>query len=103
LNLFTNGIYLRMLNPDQKISRINDRFLASMLGNEMVIMDTINGNYIGLNVVSSTIWNHLEHELTITELISKLLAEYEVDPSACEEETLYCLNKMVEQGLVAAT
>ena len=103
MNLFINGIYLRMLNPDQKICRTKDRFLASMLGNEMVMMDTINGNYIGLNAVSCTIWNHLEHELTVTELISKLLAEYEVDLSACEQETLYCLNKMVEQGLVATT
>lgn len=91
-----------MLNINQKISRTNDRFLASMLGNEMVMMDTINGNYIGLNEVSSAIWNYLEHELTVAEVISNLLSEYEVDRSACEQETLYCLNKMIEQGLLSA-
>ncbi|WP_254070820.1 PqqD family peptide modification chaperone [Pedobacter sp. L105] len=82
--------------------RTSDRFLASTLGNEIVMMDTLNGNYIGLNEVSSSIWNYLEIEQTIEELILKLLSDFEVNLDGCVQETLQCLDKMLTQGLLSA-
>lgn len=91
-----------MLDLTSKIVRNSDRFLSSMLGNEIVMMDTQNGAYIGLNDVSSTIWNYLENELTAEELVVRLLNEYAVERTDCEQQTLECLNKMEEQGIISA-
>lgn len=91
-----------MLDLTSKIVRNNDRFLSSMLGNEIVMMDTQNGAYIGLNDVSSTIWNYLENELTAEELIVRLLDEYDIERTDCEQQTLECLKKMEEQGIISA-
>jgi hypothetical protein len=90
-----------MLDLTSKIVRNNDRFLSSMLENEIVMMDTQNGAYIGLNDVSSTIWNYLENELTAGELVDRLLDDYDVNRTDCELQTLECLNKMESQGIIS--
>lgn len=91
-----------MLDLTSKIIRNNDRFLSSMLENEIVMMDTQNGAYIGLNDVSSTIWNYLENELTAEDLVIRLLEDYHVNRTDCELQTMECLNKMEEQGIISA-
>lgn len=91
-----------MLDLTSKIIRNNDRFLSSMLENEIVMMDTQNGAYIGLNDVSSTIWNYLENELTAEDLVIRLLEDYHVSRTDCELQTMECLNKMEEQGIISA-
>ncbi|EDM37299.1 hypothetical protein PBAL39_09156 [Pedobacter sp. BAL39] len=91
-----------MLDLTSKIVRNTDSFLLSALGNEIVMMDTRNGKYIGLNQVSSDIWNYLEKGLSATELIDRLVSEYEVERGECESQTLECLNKMEQQGLISA-
>lgn len=90
-----------MLDLTSKIVRNSDRFLSSMLGNEIVMMDTQNGAYIGLNDVSSTIWNYLENEFTAEELVVRLLDEYDVERADCEQQTLECLKKMEAQGIIS--
>jgi hypothetical protein len=89
-----------MLNLTSKFVRNKDKFLASALGNEIVMMNTTNGTYIGLNEVSSNIWNYLESELTGEDIINKLLNEYDVTRENCEIQTLDCLHKMEQQGII---
>jgi len=89
-----------MLTLTSKITRNQDKFLASALGNEIVMMNTSNGTYIGLNEVSSNIWNYLESELTSEDIVNKLLNEYDVTRENCEIQTLDCLHKMEEQGII---
>jgi hypothetical protein len=89
-----------MLTLTSKIIRNQDKFLASALGNEIVMMNTSNGTYIGLNEVSSNIWNYLESELTSEDIVNKLLNEYDVTRENCEIQTLDCLHKMEEQGII---
>ena len=90
-----------MLDLTSKIVRNKDRFLSSVLENEIVMMDTLNGTYIGLNDVSTTIWNYLENELTAEDLVMRLLEDYHVNRTECELQTLECLNKMEAQGIIS--
>lgn len=89
-----------MLTLTTKIIGAKDKFLSSALGNEIVMMDLANGNYFGLNEASSNIWNYLATEQTPAEIIDQLLNTYNVTREDCESETLACLNKMMEQGLI---
>ncbi len=89
-----------MLNITSKIIRNSDKFLSSTLGNEIVMMNTVNGTYIGLNEVSSNIWNYLENERTAGEIIDLLLNDYDVSRENCEPQTIECLTKMEKQGII---
>lgn len=64
------------------------------------MMNTTNGTYIGLNEVSSNIWNYLENEHTAAEIIEHLLNDYDVSRENCEPQTMDCLNKMEKQGII---
>ena len=64
-----------MITPQSIISRNDNDFLVSELGNEMVMMNTATGDYLGLNEVSSDIWKLLEQTTTPETIISILILE----------------------------
>ena len=91
-----------MITLQTTIKRNNEDFLCSKLGAELVMMNLKTGDYLGLNEVSSDIWDLLKQPVTAQEIINGLLQQYEVSKEACEQQTLDCLNKMAEQGMVSA-
>ena len=66
----------------------------------MVILNLDSGIYFGLNPVGATIWNFIQSEHTLEELIAHLLNEYQVDRARCEAEVMSLLQKMNSQGLI---
>jgi len=92
-----------MINLQSVLQRNDTNFLASALGNETVMMNMKTGDYLGLNEVSSDIWKLLQHPLTPEDIINTLLQRYEVSREDCESQTLSCLSKMAEQGMISIT
>ena len=91
-----------MIQLHSTIKRNNEDFLCSKLGAELVMMNLKTGDYLGLNEVSSDIWDLLKEPRTAEEVVNGLLQQYEVTKEDCEQQTLECLNKMAEQGMVSA-
>lgn len=89
-----------MITLQSLIKRNEAGFLVSELGNEIVMMNTRTGDYIGLNEVSADIWKLLEQPVKTEDLISNLTKRYEVDKEICETETIACLNNMLTQNLI---
>lgn len=90
-----------MLTIHTTIKRNNEDFLSSKLGNELVMMNTKTGDYLGLNQVSNDIWELIQQPCTAEDIINGLLQQYEVSKEDCEKQTLECLNKMMEQGMIS--
>ena len=90
-----------MITLQTTIKRNNEDFLCSKLGAELVMMNLKTGDYLGLNEVSSDIWDLLKQPSTPENVINGLLQQYEVSQDDCEKQTLECLNKMVEQGMIS--
>jgi len=82
------------------LTKNEEKFLASDLGDEMVMMDLESGNYIGLNEVGKDIWLHITGETTVSELIAKLVEEYEVTAEECEKDVMEYLEGMLEKRMV---
>src|SRR4051812_46076177 len=78
----------------------NKRSAACDLDGEMVILNLDSGIYFGLNPVGATIWNYIQSERSLDEIIGYLLLEYKVDRVRCEAEVRSLLQKMISQGLV---
>lgn len=91
-----------MITPQTQIERINDGFLVSELGNDLVMMNTETGDYIGLNEVAADIWKLIEQPRKTDEIIASLQQQYDVPAADCEAQTLACLDKMLKQGLIKA-
>ncbi|MGB0525420.1 MAG: lasso peptide biosynthesis PqqD family chaperone [Flammeovirgaceae bacterium] len=88
------------LTGDTILERNEAKFLSSDLGDEVVMMNLENGNYIGLNEVGGDIWKFMESPIKISELINKLIETYDVNPQECEADVMSYLEKMLEKGLV---
>ena len=66
------------LSEETIIQRNETKFLASALGAEIVMMNTDNGDYIGVNSVGSDVWNLLIEPIRIDDLIKKITELYDV-------------------------
>jgi len=88
------------ITPDTIIQRNESRFLASALGDETVMMDIENGDYLGINSVGTDIWELLKHPVTVKDLFNQIADLYEVSETQLTSEVNSFLQKMLEQNML---
>jgi len=79
---------------------LNQELLQSEIDGETIMMSIDNGKYYGLNTVASRIWEIIKDEPLFSELIEKLVEEYEIEQKQCEAETQEFLSKLIENKLI---
>jgi hypothetical protein len=82
------------------IQRNETKFLASALGEEIVMMNTDNGDYIGVNNVGSDIWNLLNEPMNIEQLVDKVVGIYEVGAEDAKKEVDEFVARMLKQDMI---
>ena len=70
------------------------------LAGDKVMIDFESGKYFLLKGVGNDIWDYLQKETTASEIVDKLLAEYDVEPEICETQVLDFLAKMEAFGFI---
>lgn len=79
----------------------NPELLAVDMDGETVMMDMETGNYFGINAVGSHIWEALENENKVGDIIETVNSHFEVQgEDTVEADVLAFLGDMVEQELV---
>lgn len=73
------------------------------LAGEKVMIDFESGKYFLLKGVANDIWDFLENPITVSEIINKLLAEYEIDEATCSESVFTFLQQLLEYNFVEVT
>jgi len=87
------------LRLDTRLKRSSEPLQAG-LDDEVVMMSVEKGKYYGLDPVGARIWGLLENPILVSELIERLVEEYEVEQQTCESETLEFLTSLLEEDLV---
>ncbi len=64
------------------------------LAGEKVMVDYDNGKYFLIKGVGNDIWEMIQDEITPSEIIEKLLSEYDVSREECEKSVMEFLEKM---------
>jgi hypothetical protein len=85
------------------IERNESKFLASPLGEEIVMMNMDNGNYIGVNNVGSDIWNMIDGPITVEELSRRVLEVYDISEDQLSSELEAFLQRMLKQQMITIT
>lgn len=88
------------LAENSLIQRNETKFLASALGEEIVMMNTDNGDYIGVNSVGSDIWNLLTEPMTVNQLTDKITELYEVGADDAKKEVDEFVARMLKQDMI---
>jgi hypothetical protein len=81
--------------------RNEGNFLISQLGQELVLMDTKTGDYLGVNAVGTHIWNLLAESKSISELVVDLTSRFEVTEAQCQAEVQSFLNDLEKRKMVS--
>jgi hypothetical protein len=77
--------------------------IVTNMGGEKVMLNVQKGKYYNLGEVGGAVWDLIEKRLTVGELVSTLVSEYEVEPCQCEEQVISFLEALLVEGLVAVT
>ena len=87
--------------------RINKEFVLREIAGDYIIIPTgttvleFNG-LITVNEVGVTIWNMLQEEVTMDELVQGVLAEYEVEEEVARKDIQEFLGELVKGGILEA-
>ncbi|MGL4739497.1 MAG: PqqD family peptide modification chaperone [Sarcina sp.] len=88
-----------MLNDKCYIERCKDIECVDIDG-EVAMMNIKFGKYYVLNEVASDIWNFIDSEKNIDEIIQYLTSIYNVDYDVCKNESVSCLEILEENNLI---
>jgi hypothetical protein len=81
------------------VQRNEAKFLANKLGDELVMMNMENGDFITMNKVGADIWELTNEPIEVNELIAKLLDLYNTNDIQCKRETMDFLNNSAVQNI----
>ena len=74
--------------------------IESEIDREIVALNIDSGVCYGLNSVGSRIWGLLAKPLSISEICSILVTEYDVERDACEHDVVDLIEHLLTEGLV---
>ncbi|OCZ49469.1 lasso peptide biosynthesis PqqD family chaperone [Dehalobacter sp. TeCB1] len=89
----------KKINLESYVVRPNDLPTTEVSG-EIVMMNLEKGQYLALDSVGSRIWELLEEEQAVKDIIKRLIDEYEVEEQTCQEHVLEFMNRLYEEGLL---
>lgn len=84
---------------ESKIAQMQGNIVSDMDG-EKVMLNIENGNYYNLGELGGDIWGMMKKPIEVRSIIMKILSEYEVEESECEEQVISYVNKLYSEGLI---
>jgi len=85
--------------PDVEI-RWHSQQVSAEIDGEVVVMDVVEGKYIGFNDIASAVWRGLESSPTVAALCAELVRDFEGDPEAIRKDVMELLTRLDELGLI---
>lgn len=78
------------------IKKIGNAYMILPLSDHNISVDVV----LRTNEVGALIYNELENEATLDDIVSKIMSEYSVEKEKCESDVLSFINQMKEKGLI---
>jgi hypothetical protein len=88
-----------LFDPKAVVRRIDEQVHCALEGS-VVVMTLADGKYFELNPIAARIWDELAEPIAISELIDRLLRDYDVDADTCQREVNAWLGEMRTLGLL---
>lgn len=76
------------------------RQVACEFNEEVVLLHLDNARYFGLRDVGAAIWSSLGEPRSIAGICDDILAQFDVDPTACRADVIKFLTSLQDVGLI---
>jgi ubiquitin C-terminal hydrolase len=74
--------------------------IASDMGGEKVMLSVNSGKYYNFGEIGGEIWDMINQKITVNQVISTLISNYEIDQRDCEEQVIAFLEKLHAENLI---
>lgn len=74
--------------------------IVSDMDGEKVMLSIQKGKYYNLGEMGGRIWDLMESPISVTQLVSLLITEYEVEQAECEDQVVYFCERLLEEDLI---
>lgn len=74
--------------------------LHRVLEGEALLVDLASGRFFGLDPVGTFVWEGIEEEVPVADLVERVTAEFRVDAGRAERDLLALLGDLARRGLV---
>ena len=91
------------ITPESRVRRTPDNFVNAMLDDDLVFMDTVEGQFYGLREAGLRVWQLIDEDgawTQVQELTAALCAEFRVDEEKCLRDLAVLLDELQAVGLV---
>lgn len=79
---------------------LSDEQVYTTLGGEAVILGLQDGVYYGLDAVGARVWELLAEPRRVADLVSTIVAEFDVTADRCERDLIALLDDLAARSLV---
>ena len=73
---------------------------TTYLDSEVVMMDIDKGKYYNFNLVGSRIWEVIQNPISVEDIVTKLMEEFEVDKDNCSSAVISFLDRLLNDDLI---
>ena len=87
------------MNRDGRIVRCEELLEADLNG-EIVALHIERGQCYGLSAVAADIWRMLAEPISLDEICTRLVEDYDIDSPTCRAEVVRRVSQLQEEGLV---
>ncbi len=87
------------MNTSKKFQR-SEQFITSDLGEAIILSDIQSDMFYGTNSVGSAIWTLLTEPLSINELTTELMSQFEIDEATCLKEVAEFIEELSKVNAV---
>ena len=88
------------ITRDTTVVAAPQRQLSTTLAGEVVILDVEKGEYFGLANVGTLIWTMLQAPHRVSEIVDRIVSEYDVRRDTAEEDLQALLADLAARGLI---
>ncbi|MFC4810034.1 lasso peptide biosynthesis PqqD family chaperone [Paenibacillus sp. GCM10023250] len=74
--------------------------VVSDMSGEKVMFSVNSGKYYNLGAVGGRVWELMATPIPVKRLVDELVAEYDIDRAACEEQVTAFLKNLHEEALI---
>lgn len=74
--------------------------VVSDMDGEKVMMSIYNGKYYNLGEIGGVIWDLIKKPITVNQLLTILITEYDVEQKECEEQVISFLKLLNDESLI---
>lgn len=84
----------------KSLVHIEKKLNVTDLSGEKVMVDFDSGKYFMIKGTGNDIWDLIQSDITVEDIIQKLLGEYDVTEQECEREVIHFLEELLAYQII---